>query len=91
MNIKQSEALEIAKKFTLNEYSESKFSIVDEDYKISFEVDGFGHTVLELDENYWLITFTLKNTEKSMFDFGSEYFIVLVGAESGVPHWLPMM
>jgi hypothetical protein len=91
MNIKQSKALEIAKKFTLNEYSESKVSIVDEDYKISFETDGFGRTVLELDEDYWLVTFSLKNAEKSMFDTDSEYFIVLVGAESGEPHWLPMM
>ncbi len=91
MKIKSSEALIIATQFTMEEYKGSDFSIVDGDYKISFEKDGFGHTVLDLNENYWSITFMLKSTERNTFDSGSEYFIVLVGAESGEPHWLPMM
>lgn len=91
MKIKESEALTIAKQFTLEEYKESKLSIVDGECEISFEKDGFGHTVLGLSEDYWSITFMLKSAEQNIFDSGSEYFIVLVGAESGEPHWLPMM
>ncbi|HHJ36538.1 MAG TPA: hypothetical protein ENJ87_12305 [Gammaproteobacteria bacterium] len=93
MKFKESEALSIAKRFVMDEYKDSKLSIDDEACKISFEVDGFGRTVLGMDENYWLITFMLKGVEKNInvFDVDSEYFIVLVGAESGVPHWLPMM
>jgi len=90
MKIKEPEALKIAKQFTLEEYKESKLSI-DGEHKISFERDGFGHTVLGLKESYWEITFILKNTEQNTLDSGSEYFIVLVGAESGQPHWLPIM
>ena len=77
--------------FAKKEHDESHLSVDEEKYTIIFEEDGFGRTVLELDENYWLITFTLNSTESNSFDSGSEYFVVLVGAESGEPHWLPMM
>lgn len=91
MKVSEAEALSTAMQFARDEYKESNLFINEEKYTIVFEEDGFGCTVLELDENYWLITFTLKNMEGSMFDSDSEYFIVLVGAESGEPHWLPMM
>ena len=91
MKIKETEALAIAKQFTMEEHKESKISIVDEEHKISFETDGFGRTVLGLNENYWSVTFMLKSSEPNAFDSGFEYFIVLVGAESGEAHWLPMM
>ena len=91
--VKESEALAIAKQFAIEENRESKLSIVDGEYEVGFEKDGFGHTVLGLDENYWSITFMLESTESGikLFDSDSEYFIVLVGAQSGEPHWLPMM
>ena len=91
MNVSETGALSAAMQFARDEHKESNLFIDEEKYTIIFEEDGFGRTVLELDENYWLITFTLNNTEESMFDSDSGYFIVLVGAESGEPHWLPMM
>ncbi|PCJ87169.1 MAG: hypothetical protein COA54_06610 [Thiotrichaceae bacterium] len=91
MKIDEAEALSTAMQFARDEHKESNLFIDEEKYTIIFEEDGFGRTVLELDENYWVITFTLNTTGESMFDSGSEYFVVLVGAESGEPHWLPMM
>ena len=91
MKIEELEALAIATRFVTKEYKESSFFIVDGEYKISFEKDGFGHTVLGLVESYWSVTFTMKSSAPNTFDSGSEYFIVLVGAESGEPHWLPVM
>jgi hypothetical protein len=91
MRISETEALSTAMQFAKQEHDESNLSVDEEKYTIIFEEDGFGRTVLELDENYWLITLTLNSTESNSFDSGSEYFVVLVGVESGVPHWLPMM
>lgn len=91
MKISESEALSTAMQFAKDEHKESNLFVDEEKYTIIFEEDGFGRTVLGLDENYWLITFTLNNTGVTAFDSGSEYFTVLVGAESGEPHWLPMM
>jgi len=91
MKIEEQEALAIATQFVAEEYKESSFFIVDDEYKISFENDGIGRIVLGLNEDYWSITFTMKSLAPKTFDSGSEYFIVLVGADSGEPHWLPMM
>ena len=93
MKIEQSEAIAIAKKFSIEENGESNLTIADGKYEVSFEEDGYGHSVLGLNESYWSITFMLEKAENntSIFDSDSEYFIVLVGASSGEPHWLPMM
>ncbi len=85
------EAFVIARRFTVEEYKKSKLTIVDGKEKISFEKNGFGHSVLGLTENYWSITFILKSSKQNVFNSGYESFIVLVGAESGDPHWLPAM
>ncbi len=91
MNIKEVEAFVIARRFTVQEYTGSKLSIVDGKEEITFEKHGFGHTVLGLTENYWSITFILKGNGQNVFYSGCENFTVLVGADSGEPHWLPVM
>ncbi|GMR08584.1 MAG: hypothetical protein BMS9Abin26_1589 [Gammaproteobacteria bacterium] len=91
MTIKESEALAIAKQFVMDEYQESKLSINYEEYMISLETDGYGHTVLGLNESYWSVTFMLKSTEQDQILFDPDYIIVLVGAQSGEPNWFPVM
>ncbi len=90
MKIKESEALAIAKQQIVDEYKESKLPPVDGEYKISLERGGFGHTIFGL-ENYWSVTFVLKNTEQNMALFDSDYIVIFVDSESGEPNWLPAM
>lgn len=91
MKIKEVEAFVIARQFAVQEYKGSKLTIVDGEEIISFEKFGAGHTVLGLTESYWSVMFVLKSSEQNVFNSGYENFIVLVGAESGDPHWLPAM
>jgi len=90
MNINESEAIAIAKRLILDEYKESKVSIKDEECKIILEKGGLGYEIFGL-ENYWTVTFILKNSDQDAVMFDSDYIVIFVDVESGEPNWLPEM
>jgi hypothetical protein len=85
--ITESRALEIGRQLVLDEHDIGEDEL--NDLEIRLEQGGMGHTLFDLNETYWLVTFNFGKGDTFLSPFEPDYLVVFVDAVTGDSVWIP--
>ena len=91
MKIDEAQAVVIAKKYVQEELADDLTEMDFDNPHVHLDEEGYGNMALGMEEDFWLVSFMVKDKSGGMAGYEPESMTVMVGADSGEAYWIPEM